>query len=199
MLRKSRRITMSQLVVLIRIAIVLLIAMSATAFGGRKNMNSLHWDPKEVATDSSTLGGIIPDGDVYISAVDSIELKLNGYHVTNAIKDNFYFGELRLPPGRHTLIVFSMKGQTTRNISAARGNVLIPGVAPSGTGVTAGTEGGSYAITKGGSGSKMLLLEIDIAPGEQYIIRAGKTINDWKVIRKMIGKKVDAKFTPVFE
>jgi hypothetical protein len=181
------------------VIVALLVLAVSTSFvdAARKNKSSLDWDPGKVTSDSAKFGGIIPDGDVYIAAVDSAELKLNGFHVTNDVKDDFYYGELRLPAGHHILIVYSIKPQEKRSIAAERGGAYTPG----GSGNIKGATGGSsdaLIVTKGGTGSKMLSVDIDVSAHERYIIKPGKTTEEWKVISGSTGKKIAVKFVPVF-
>ncbi len=181
----------------VRFVLIGLVVWTFPAEAARKNKNSLDWDPKHVISDSVKFGSIIPDGDVYIVSVDSVELKMNSFHVTNDVKDDLYYGELRLPAGYHTLVVYSIKPMKSRNITAERGGAYAPGRSGTIKGATGG-ESDQHVVTKGGSGSKLLWLEINVSARGQYVIKAGKTIEDWKVISGATGKKIDVKFVPVF-
>ena len=194
---------MTRSIAITLITLVVWVASTLSIEAARRNDNSLDWDPKKVVSDSLQFGGIIPDGDVYIASVDSAELKQMGYHVTNDLKDAMYYGELRLPAGHHTLVVYSIKPQQKRNIAVERGDAYVVGRSASGRaaanyGAADGSKSGSQVITKGGSGSKMLVLEIDVSAGEQYIIKAGKATEDWTVTKRSTGKNIEVKLAPLF-
>lgn len=190
---------MNRLFLVKAVTIVVACVLVAELSAARKNKNSLYWSPGQNMVDSARFGRIIPNGDVFVASVDSSELKLNGYHVTNAEEDNFYFGELCLPEGRHTLLVYSLNPGESRSVSVERdwryeGASLRPNYQ-----LPSGPSESLNLVKKGASGSKMLRIEFDIVAGSEYSIIAGKTTADWKVVSTKSGEVVAAKINPVFE
>lgn len=177
---------------------VTICAIAASLSAGKKNKNSLFWSLEQNVVDSSRFGAIIPEGDVFISSVDSSELKLMGYHVTNAEVDELYYGKLCLPQGTHVLIVYSLKPGKSRNITAERdGGYERSPLKPNDRLPVKSNE--RNIVVEGASGSKMIRIELEVVAGCEYSIRAGKTPDDWKIEDRKSGKVVTTRIVPVYE
>ncbi len=181
---------------LVGTVVICTIASNLTA--GERNRNSLYWSLEQDIVDTFRFGAIIPEGDVFIASVDSSELKLMGYHVTNAEVDDLYFGALCLSQGTHVLIVYSLKPGKTRQITAERdGGYKRSPLEPNDRLPVKSNE--RNIVTEGASGSKMIRIELDVVAGCEYSIKAGKTPDEWKVVDTKSRKVVTARIAPLFE
>ena len=164
------------------------------------NSATLEWNPDSLAVPAARFAELAPLGDVFLMAFDEAQLKMDGYHVTNAIEDPFYYGSIRFPAGKHLVTVYSIQPGKTRNVDAERDSQMFgPGGKPRAYNTPIGHSTSGNVTEKGQQGSRILTFAFVFEAGHKYEIREGKTEAEWRVLDRTAEKDVAVEFVPYFE